>query len=496
MVLLAAIMLMCIQNMNAQNNTEYSLEGINKALSKLHFTSSGVCLGNFHEGLAWVCVSTGEKNRFGQDDWYGYIDAKGNIVTSFVYSKANNFSDGVACVGDKDWNFGFIDKQGNSVIPFNFGEDTGSFSEGLARVSQKGHVGYIDKKGKLVIPYIEKESEGGSFRGGIAPIQIGKYETYFIDINGKMVIPSKQFRCEGYKDGFFAVKYKGGRFGLMDTKGNVVVPANYSDMSPLSEGLCGVEVRKENRTSGYSVSFLWGFYDINKKCESIEPKYDAVRPFSEGFAAVKMGDKWGYINKQGEMVIACSFKQAYDFHEGLAFVNTDESYSIIDKQGNFVTRLPKYEYFRGDFSEGLAVIKQNGKWGYVDIYGRSTLNPKANTINLSKTSSQNGEIRSNTSITNNSSYVGGEAAMRRFIASTMRYPVKAVENGIQGTVTVVFTVEEDGSLTNIRLKRPVARYLNEEALRIVSKMPKWQPAQKGGVNVRSEQTVNIYFRLR
>lgn len=96
----------------------------------------------------------------------------------------------------------------------------------------------------------------------------------------------------------------------------------------------------------------------------------------------------------------------------------------------------------------------------------------------------------------NSNYAGGEAAMRRFIASTMRYPVKAAENGIQGTVTVVFTVEEDGSLTNIRLKRPVARYLNEEALRIVSKMPKWQPAQKGGVNVRSEQTVDINFRLR
>jgi protein TonB len=93
-------------------------------------------------------------------------------------------------------------------------------------------------------------------------------------------------------------------------------------------------------------------------------------------------------------------------------------------------------------------------------------------------------------------YVGGETAMRRFIASTLKYPVIAEENGEQGTVVVGFTVEEDGSLTNIHIEKSVSEWLDKEAKRIVSKMPKWQPAQSGGVNVKSEQTVIVTFILQ
>ena len=367
-VLFAAMMLIgAIQSMNAQNEAGYSLESIGKTLSRLNITS----LGDFHEGLAWVRVGSGEDER------YGFVDTKGNLISP-RYARVKDFSDGFACVGDGNWKFGFIDKQGNTVIPFSYGEYTGSFSDGLALINFHGNsksYAYINKNGEIVIPQFDAY-QAKSFNGGIAPIEETKRNTHFIDKKGNIVIQSQPYRCYGFKDGFYMMD----NF-VIDTIGNVVVPAKYNNISALSEGLCGVEISKENRTSGYSVSFLWGFYDINKKCESIQPKYDAVSPFSEGFAAVQIGKKWGYINKQGETVIACSFKHAYDFHEGFAFVNTDESYAIIDKQGNIVTHLPNYDYFRGDFSEGLAVINQNGKWGYVDIHGNSTFNPKANTKN-------------------------------------------------------------------------------------------------------------------
>lgn len=366
-VLFAAMMLLgAIQNVIAQ--VDYSLEGISKTLSKLHFTSSGVCLGDFHEGLAWVRVSKGENNKLGGDDWYGYIDTKGNMVTPCIYTTAKDFSEGLARVRSNDWNYGFIDKQGNVVIPFTLGEHVGDFSEGLACVLQKEHVGYINKKGELVIPYIDEDSEGGAFSGGIAPIQIGSYETYFIDINGKTVIPSKPFRCVGYKDGLFTIKYKGGYFGLMDAKGDMITKEQYIGIGGTSEGLCIVVMRKNTIKSGY--------IDVKNGNEVIPPQFDGVRPFSEGLAAVQIEGKWGYINKQGELVIPCKYKEAYDFHVKLAFVKTEDGYIIIDKQGNTIQHLPNYEYFGKTFSDGLAVIKQNGKWGYVDVYGNSTINPK------------------------------------------------------------------------------------------------------------------------
>jgi len=362
MVLLAAIMLMgVIQNVNAQN--EYSLEGIGKALSKLNFTSSALCLGDFHEGLAWVLVGSGENER------YGFIDNQGNIVVSCIYKSANDFSDGLARIKDSEGRYGFIDRSGEVAIPCTLEERPGDFSEGLALVksyeNHKDRVGFINKQGELVIPYIGEESYGGAFGGGLAPIQVKKDEIYFIDKNGNTAIPSKPYRCLGYKDGYFYVRDEQSRaYGVIDTKGNIVIPTKYGTVKELSEGLFAVE--KE----GYK----WGYVNLQGQAP-FSNLFDEAQPFSEDFAAVQIEKKWGYINKQGVLVIPNKFKEAYDFHKGLAFVKSDEGYSVIDKQGNVVSKLPNYEYFRGNFSEGLAVIKQNGKWGYVDVYGNSTLNP-------------------------------------------------------------------------------------------------------------------------
>ena len=113
------------------------------------------------------------------------------------------------------------------------------------------------------------------------------------------------------------------------------------------------------------------------------------------------------------------------------------------------------------------------------------------------TATQNGQASDNDSAqTINSSFIGGETAMKRFISSTLKYPVVAEENGEQGIVVVGFTVEANGNLSNIHILKSVSASLDKEAKRIVSNMPKWQPAQSGGVNVKSAQTVEVTFRLQ
>lgn len=91
-------------------------------------------------------------------------------------------------------------------------------------------------------------------------------------------------------------------------------------------------------------------------------------------------------------------------------------------------------------------------------------------------------------------FPGGDEALLDFIKSNMRYPQIAKEKRIEGRVVVSFYVETDGSLTNLCITKSVDSLLNEEALRIVKKMPKWEPGQLGDQIVRMKCFLPITFR--
>ena len=90
---------------------------------------------------------------------------------------------------------------------------------------------------------------------------------------------------------------------------------------------------------------------------------------------------------------------------------------------------------------------------------------------------------------------GGMAGLMSFISKTLKYPTICQESGVQGKVIVLFVVEKDGSTTDFRIVRSVDKYLDKEALRVLSSMPKWIPGKQKGVPVRVKYTVPINFRL-
>lgn len=93
-------------------------------------------------------------------------------------------------------------------------------------------------------------------------------------------------------------------------------------------------------------------------------------------------------------------------------------------------------------------------------------------------------------------FPGGMAALQKFIAQSIKYPVIAQENGIQGKVFVNFVVNTDGSVTNAKIARGVDPSLDKEALRVVMTLPKWKPGRQGGKAVRVSYTVPINFQLQ
>ena len=94
------------------------------------------------------------------------------------------------------------------------------------------------------------------------------------------------------------------------------------------------------------------------------------------------------------------------------------------------------------------------------------------------------------------SFPGGQGALMSYLASNIKYPVVAQENGVQGRVIVSFVVERDGSITDVKVARSVDPSLDREAQRVVKSMPKWKPGKQNGSTVRVKYTVPVVFRLQ
>jgi periplasmic protein TonB len=92
-------------------------------------------------------------------------------------------------------------------------------------------------------------------------------------------------------------------------------------------------------------------------------------------------------------------------------------------------------------------------------------------------------------------FPGGEEARIKFLSKNLKYPEKAREKSIEGTVYVQFVVEKDGSLTNIKVKRGIGGGCDEECLRVVKLMPKWKPGKQNGKEVRVQYMLPIKFIL-
>ena len=93
-------------------------------------------------------------------------------------------------------------------------------------------------------------------------------------------------------------------------------------------------------------------------------------------------------------------------------------------------------------------------------------------------------------------FPGGQTALMKWLSNNVRYPESAQQNDIQGRVVVRFVVEKDGSIGAATIVKGVDKDLDREALRVVKKMPRWQPGKNNGVAVRSYFNLPVVFKLQ
>ena len=229
------------------------------------------------------------------------------------------------------------------------------FSEGLAGVEINEQVGYIDSTGKLVIPM--------------------KYYVISCGCNHEWG------EADSFSEGMARVGSSGGnygergriRIGFIDKTGSLTIPMIYDFALPFSDGLAVVQ--KDDKV---------GFIDKNGKVV-IPMIYDWASSFSDGLAIVGIGDwedlKYGSIDKNGNIIIPFEygttvFESDVDttfspdisgFSEGLAAVRKDGKWGFIDKTNRLV--IPAIYDNANAFSEGFAAVEKDGKWGFIDKAG-------------------------------------------------------------------------------------------------------------------------------
>ena len=218
---------------------------------------------------------------------------------------------------------------------------------------------------------VERTSPSGSktefidYRRLIRNGRIGEAE-----LNGRLVVPCEWKYVEGFQEGLSRVKSEDGLNGFVDTMGNIVIPCKWESAYDFSEGLALVgNDRKE-----------WFFIDkqgnIAIKCDS---SYDSDLlgcGFHDGLALVEQGDKYGFMDKTGRVVIPCIWDDAYSFEEGLSTVQ-DESgrYGCIDTRGKLV--IPCVYDDPLCFSDGIGTISGDDEDGgsyLIDKTGRKICN--------------------------------------------------------------------------------------------------------------------------
>lgn len=176
----------------------------------------------------------------------------------------------------------------------------------------------------------------------------------YISANDDWVIPPDFDDALPFSEGLASVRYLG-RYGYIDRNGDWIIERQYKDAKPFEEGLACV------LSDG-----LWGY--IDKKGDwIIEPKYLMASSFSEGLAVVFIDGTYYYINHKDEIVSPSGFDKALPFSEGLAWISKENANGFIDITGQLILPLPYDDV--SSYSEGLAKVSNNGRIGFIDRNG-------------------------------------------------------------------------------------------------------------------------------
>jgi hypothetical protein len=293
----------------------------------------------------------------------GFVNGCGQTIIEPTFALAMPFSEGLAAVANRTSagggaNWRFVDAQGNVVFARSFvGGQIGTFHEGLAPIRVNGRFGYIDTAGRFAIAPAYDGAD--DFSHGLAAVRTGR-KYGLIDRHGQTVLPPTYDFIGSFKNGL-AIFASHDRFGYLNARGEVAIPPAFDRASDFSEGLAFVGHRDGDRATG-------GYVDTTGR---LAIPFQTIRggPFHEGLAAVQSDRGPYYINPAGAVALKPEgLDEVGAFSEHLAPAKVHGLFGFIDRNGAMVIR-PQWQLVTG-FVGGACRVNSTDVRGYINRQGQ------------------------------------------------------------------------------------------------------------------------------
>lgn len=330
------------------------------------------------------------------------------------------FSEGLAPVSQTTWDgdkIGFVDKSGKVVITPQFSE-VGDFHEGLAsarpyyskekfqnqneeepgpRDSKLPKWGYIDKTGRWVIP--PQFESPGVFKNGVAPVLFpsdggNQSIAALIDPLGKIIFQTNSYQIPNLIGEVYCVQQSAGQKGLVDLKGNWVIPPHYDLIEAFSDEsnkfvypYANVFNTNVQQLNGEAPELYFkvgkdGLVGVANAAGKIliPPRYFDILAFNNGVATFGEHGRVGFVDVNGRVIMPADFTSASPYDDIIVVMDAGK-YRVLDKTGKDIPGLsidaPIYAGgANGWLSEGRAGFYKNGKVGYLNNKGEIVIPPK------------------------------------------------------------------------------------------------------------------------
>ncbi|MCU0392397.1 MAG: WG repeat-containing protein [Thermoflexibacter sp.] len=306
---------------------------------------------------------------------------------------------------------GVIGEAGKILVPitydqvefYNQKDSLCSRWEGVLRVRKGGLCALARHDGNPItalsyeeIPYLPetcsgsqqvfKVKQGGKYglldsKGGILIRPV--YDDVFLLKNekGKQTVPA------------VACVRKQGKYGFLELVTKQILPTNYDKIAFLQQ----LEIQEKDKIKTHllikvQLKGKWGVMNLSEQ-ENIPMEYDEINAFREGFALVQKDGKFGFIDLKGREKIAIKYDYAQDFVQGIAIVKKNEAFGAIDtdkkeviafeyQQIEYLIEKPKKGNDAHEFFAQLLKVKKGNKYGIVNQQGKIIIPIEFESLNL------------------------------------------------------------------------------------------------------------------
>lgn len=320
-------------------------------------------LGDFYEGKARICVGGILSNqKSGKEKGYKITTSTAFQQNHLIrFDRFNTLPTSDLFMIDGSW--GFIDTLGNVTIPPTY-EYVRDFENKTAICKSEEHWGAVDKFNQPILDFIYRSIE---WEDKYLKVGIKNKRPIFYNALGNSIVDWGYDKFKEFSEGFCVVNRKG-KWGLVNKKGEEVLPCKYIVINSFSEGWAGVQDE-----------LGWYFIDstLTIKLDLRDTEYLSVGNFSDGLCwfKIKRNKKfyYGYMNKAGESMINSIYTKAFDFQQGRARVVKNRKTGLIDNTGAFVMLPKKYDLVFPFEENGIAQVQVNnmGDFGLINRKGET-----------------------------------------------------------------------------------------------------------------------------